>query len=168
MISPKENLPDFDEINNLEKIANKNGSGIIYNDLLGIWRLKYIWRKGSNKIDNVSSSFLQILFASLDLSGVISEDETQNYVIKNSITFGFLSMIFCGKAYLTGKRPVLRFYFEKLLIKFGNQNIKEISINKVDEKKMPFFLLIKVDDDSKWLSARGKGGGLALWVKSQN
>ena len=30
-----------------------------------------------------------------------------------------------------------------------------------------FFALIAVDPNGKWLSARGKGGGLALWVKDK-
>ena len=36
---------------------------------------------------------------------------------------------------------------------------------KPEQKKIPFFALIAIGSDGKWLSARGKGGGLALWVK---
>ena len=54
-------LPDFDKIIDLEKFANKSGSGISYDKLIGCWNLRYVWKKGTEKIDNISSSFLQIL-----------------------------------------------------------------------------------------------------------
>ena len=32
-------------------------------------------------------------------------------------------------------------------------------------QRMPFFALIAFGEDASWLCARGRGGGLALWVK---
>ena len=37
------NFPDINEIKLLEKNSQKNGSGIVYEELLGIWKFKYVW-----------------------------------------------------------------------------------------------------------------------------
>ena len=90
-------LPDIKEIRKLEKSAQKEGSGIIYDDLLGIWQLQFVWKKGSDEIDNISSSILQILSAKLQLIEK-TPGEKLNFEIKNSIRFGLLNIIFVGKA----------------------------------------------------------------------
>ena len=46
---------------------------------------------------------------------------------------------------------------------------KILAINKkfektTDPKKRPFFSLIALGKEKKWLCARGKGGGLAIWI----
>ena len=159
-------LPDFNKIIDLEKVANKSGSGISYERLIGSWNLRYVWNKGTEKVNNISSSFLQILSASLQLSRLDSAAENQGYVIQNSIRFGLLSIVFKGEAFLKGKRPVLFFYFNKVVISISKLNILKKDIEKPDTKKLPFFALIALGEDNKWLCARGKGGGLALWIRS--
>ena len=117
MIIKEYSFPNFDEIKNLEKIANKDGSGIQFDDLLGFWKFQYVYKKGDTSIDNVSSSILQVLSASLKLSKSIGQNNEPTFQISNSIKFGVLSINFSGKAYLKGTRPLLPFYFEQLLIK---------------------------------------------------
>jgi len=160
------NLPDFSKIIDLEKFANKSGSSITYEKLIGCWNLRYVWKKSTKKVDNISSSFLQILSASLQLSRSDLTNENQGYAIQNSIRFGLLSIVFKGEAFLKGKRPVLFFYFNKVVISISKLNILKKDIKKPDTKKLPFFALIALGEDNKWLSARGKGGGLALWIRS--
>ena len=74
MIIKDYRFPNFDEIKNLEKIANKDGSGIQFDDLLGFWKFQYVYKKGDTIIDNVSSSILQVLSASLKLSKSIGQN----------------------------------------------------------------------------------------------
>ena len=38
--------------------------------------------------------------------------------------------------------------------------------DKPEDKKMPFFSLVGISTKDQWLCARGRGGGLAIWVKS--
>ena len=159
-------LPDYKEISRLEKIANKDGSGINYDELISNWKFQYVWKKGSNSIDNISSSLLQVLSARLELSKSESKDESTAFEIKNSIKFGILSIVFLGKAFLKGKRPLLYFYFKNLNIKVGGFNIIRRSIEETKPNKMPFFSLIAIDKKKEWLCARGKGGGLAIWLKN--
>ncbi len=82
-------LPEYSKIIDLEKFANKSGSGISYESLIGRWNLRYVWKKGAKKVDNISSSFLQILSASLQLSKSDSADENKGYEIQNSISLDY-------------------------------------------------------------------------------
>ncbi len=159
------NFPDINEIKLLEKNSQKNGSGIVHEDLLGIWQFKYVWGKESDQIKNIPSSILQVLSARLELKSKNKEDRL-NFEIKNSINFGFLKIIFIGSAQLKGIRPLLTFYFEDLKISIGDFPIFNKVLKKPEDKKMPFFSLVGISTKDKWLCARGRGGGLAIWFKS--
>ena len=166
MITKEYNFPDFEEILKLEKIANKEGSGIVADDLVGYWKFQYVYKKGTEIIDNISSSLLQILYASLELKDLCIKDNIPTFEIRNSIKFGIFSIIFSGRANLKGTRPILPFYFDQLLLKIFNITLINQSLKITDPKKMPFFSLISLAENKKWMCARGKGGGLAIWIKS--
>ena len=157
--------PDIKELKLLEKNSQKNGSGIVYEELLGIWKFKYVWGKESDEIKNISSSILQVFSARLELNSKNKEDQVM-FKIKNSINFGLLSIIFIGSAELKGLRPLLTFYFEELKITITKFPIFYKKLKKPEDTKMPFFSLIAINNKDKWMCARGRGGGLAIWVKS--
>ena len=159
-------LPQYTEIKNLESISKKDGSGIEYEDLIGTWKFNSVWKKGSKEIDNISSSILQVLSAKLQLKKTNSQNNIVDYQIKNSVSFGILSIIFCGRASLKGSRPLLPFFFENLLINIGNFTLVNKPLKKPEEKQMPFFSLIAISKEKNWMCARGRGGGLAIWIKS--
>ena len=158
-------LPDIKEIKILEKNSQKNGSGIVYEELLGIWKFKYVWGKELDEIKNVPSSILQVLSAKLELKRKNREDQI-NYEIKNSINFGLLNITFLGSAKLKGLRPLLAFYFKELKISIISFPVFNKVLKKPQDKKMPFFSLVGISNKDNWLCARGRGGGLAIWVKS--
>ena len=158
-------FPDINEIKLLEKISQKNGSGILYEELLGIWKFQYVWEKESDEIKNIPSSILQVLSARLELTSKNKEDQL-NFEIKNSITFGLLNITFLGSAELKGLRPLLAFYFKELKISINSFQIFIKELKKPEDKKRPFFSLIGISTKENWLCARGRGGGLAIWVKS--
>jgi len=60
----------------------------------------------------------------------------------------------------------LAFYFEELKISISNFSIFNKELKKPENKKMPFFSLVGISNKDNWLCARGRGGGLAVWVKS--
>ena len=159
-------LPPYTEIKNLESISKKDGSGIGYEDLIGTWKFNSVWKKGSKEIDNISSSILQVLSAKLELKKTHSQNNLVDYQIKNSVRFGILSIIFCGQASLKGPRPLLPFFFENLIINIGNFTLVNKPLKKPEEKQMPFFSLIAISKEKNWMCARGRGGGLAIWIKS--
>ena len=116
MIFDSQKLPQYKEIKYFESVSKNDGSGIVYEDLIGTWKLNSVWRKGSEEIDNTSSSILQVLSAKLELK----KNNSFDFKIKNSISFGIISIVFSGKGSLKGKRPLLPFCFENLLINVGN------------------------------------------------
>ena len=67
MIYDTQKLPNYKDIEILENISKKDGSGIVYEDLLGIWKFNSVWKKGTKNIDDISSSILQVLSAKLEL-----------------------------------------------------------------------------------------------------
>ena len=103
--------------------------------------------------------------ARLELKSKNKEDQI-NYEIKNSINFGLLNITFIGSAELKGLRPLLSFYFEELKISISSFLIFNKELKKPEDKKMPFFSLVGISTKDNWLCARGRGGGLAIWVKS--
>ena len=143
-------LPSFNDIRNYETIASKAGSGINRSDLYGIWKFKYVWKNGKSDIDSISSSILQVLSANLELSQSKSKDDMS---------------VFVGSAFLRGKRPLLNFNFDCFYFKIGSLNLLKKKIQKIETLKAPFFSLIAIDRNKKWMCARGKGGGLAIWIK---
>ena len=166
MFFESKQLPQYKEIINLETISKKDGSGIGYEDLIGTWKFNSVWKKGSEEIDNISSSILQVLSAKLELKKNNFHNNCEEFRIKNSISFGILSIIFCGQASLKGKRPLLPFFFENLIINFGSFTLVNKPLKKPEERQMPFFSLIAISKENNWMCARGRGGGLAIWIKS--
>ena len=158
-------FPDIKELKLLEKNSQKNGSGIMYEELLGKWKFQYVWGKESDEIRNIPSSILQVLSARLELKRKNIEDQS-NFEIRNSIDFGLLNITFIGSAELKGLRPLLIFYFQELKISISNFSIFNKELKKPEDKKMPFFSLIGISTKDKWICARGRGGGLAIWIKS--
>jgi len=70
-------FPEINELKLLEKNSQKNGSGIIYEELLGIWKFQYVWEKKSDEIKNIPSSILQVLSAKLELKRKSNSDDNQ-------------------------------------------------------------------------------------------
>ena len=158
-------LPSLNKLKEFEKKARVEGSGIEFNSLLGTWKFYSVWKQGSDKEDAISSTLLQVLSATLELNKEKQNPKKDTFIIANSIRFGLLTLRFSGCANLERKQPLLPFSFDCIQIKFASLTILKKSLSTPDRKKRPFFALIAVDSQSRWLSARGKGGGLALWVK---
>ncbi len=157
-------IPNKLELIKLEKTARVDGSGIDFKSLIGLWKLKSVWKQASNKEDSISSTLLQVLSASLELRKADNAKDDKQFTIGNSIQFGLLSIGFTGLANLERKQPILTFYFDCLQIKLGTIVVLKKSLPIPVKQSRPFFALIAMDNDAKWLSARGKGGGLALWT----
>ena len=166
MVENKRSFPSLEKLINLEKKARVEGSEIDYKSLLGLWKFHSVWKKGSNKEDSISSTLLQVLSASLELKKDKQNPEKEVFTIANSIQCGLLSIRFSGIANLERKQPLLPFFFDCIQVKIASLIIFKRSLPIPEAKKRPFFALIAIDSDGKWLSARGKGGGLALWERN--
>ncbi len=160
-------LPSLVKLIEFEKKARVEGSGIEFDSLLGLWKFHSVWKQGSDKGDSISSTLLQILSASLELKKNSENPKEKKFTIANSIKFGLLTLRFSGSANLERKQPLLPFSFDCIQIKLASLTVLKRSLPSPNQKNRPFFALIAIDSNGKWLSARGKGGGLALWVKDK-
>ena len=160
-------LPSLDKLKELEKNARVEGSGIEFESLLGRWKFKSVWKQGSDTEDSISSTLLNVLSASLELSKDTQNPEEEKFTIANAIKFGLLTLRFSGYANLERKQPLLPFSFDCIQIKIASLTIFRSALPAPYQNKRPFFALIAIDPNGKWLSARGKGGGLALWVNNK-
>ena len=166
MYGNRMDLPSLDKLKELEKNARVEGSGIEFNSLLGLWKFKSVWKRGSDSEDSISSTLLQVLSASLELQRDNQNPEEDKFIITNAIKFGLLTLRFSGYANLERKQPILPFTFNRIQLKIASITILNRPLALPDQKSRPFFALIAIDPNGNWLSARGKGGGLALWVQN--
>tara|TARA_Y100001968_G_C19449136_1_gene767323 strand:- start:5047 stop:5718 length:672 start_codon:yes stop_codon:yes gene_type:complete len=160
------NYPTLEDLLRLEKFSRKNGSGIQFEDLLGIWNFYLVWNQKKQFQDNIFSYLLRLFSAKLELNKSINKDENPTFNIINSIDFGFLSIRFVGLGSIKGSQPLLPFFFEKIEFRLGDRVMLSRQLNIPQDKDRPFFALISVNQEEGWMAARGRGGGLALWQKN--
>ena len=158
-------LPNKEKLLKLEKLAISEGSRIEFDSLVGDWQFISVWTKGNNNKDAIFSSLLRVFAARLELKKETSTEDPLKFSIINSIQFGLISIKFSGYGYLKGKQPLLPFFFNLIELKADSNMLFSRSLDEPEEKKKPFFALIAIEKNGAWLSARGQGGGLALWLK---
>ena len=124
-----------------------------------------MWKKGTDKEDSVFSSLLRVFSANLELKKSLSIDQQLNFSITASIQFGIVSIEFSGNGYLKGHQPCLPFFLNHIELKSGTSILLSKSLKEPLEKEKSFFALIASGEDGRWLSARGQGGALILWLK---
>ena len=159
------NFPDKEKILELEKLARSQGSGIEFDSLIGNWKFVTVWKKGTDKEDSVFSSLLRLFSANLELKKILSIDQQLKFSITTSIQFGIVSIEFSGNGYLKGHQPCLPFFLNLIELKSGSRILLSKSLKEPLEKEKSFFALIASGANSRWLSARGQGGALILWLK---
>ena len=158
-------LPTLKELLDLERLARKEGSGIEFDCLIGLWKFVSVWKQSTDQEDSISSSLLRLFSASLELKKDQGNAELMRFDVINSIRFGDLLIRFVGFGELKGSQPLLPFFFERIELKLGSNVLFSRSLDIPDEKNRPFFALIAMEENGEWLAARGRGGGLALWLK---
>ena len=159
---PSDSLPSGEDLLALERQCRRSGSGITMASLIGTWRLRATWSRDGTPAPAASAALLRGLGACLILSG----EETDGALrIANQVNLGSLRLCFDGEAELTGRRPLLMFSFRSVRLSLGTLRLFERGLPQPDARRMPFFALIGLDREQGRLSARGRGGGLALWMR---
>jgi hypothetical protein len=156
-------IPDAPWLLERERRCRREGSGLTTADLVGCWRLERIWNKGSREPASVAAGLLRGLAARLRLSADGAGSEAGDLRLANSVRLGALELRFEGVGRLEGRRPLLVFSFERLLLLLGRRVLIERTLPQPDPLRRPFFALIAAERPH-WLAARGRGGGLALWL----
>ena len=144
----------------LERQARLRGTGLTSQTLSGCWWLNTTWSRQAKAAPKASTLLLRTLKARLEL-----EPNETDLRIANQVNLGPLQLRFEGSACLVGRRPLLQFSFSTVRVMLGSTRLFERNLAQPQPQRMPFFALIGLGKDASWLCARGRGGGLALWVK---
>jgi hypothetical protein len=151
--------PDGQTLLGLEAEARRHGRGIPPESLHGEWWLDQLWGKQGNG-QGSTTALLRGIRACLAITALDGRLQ-----LRNSVRLGALTLEFSGPGWLGGKRPLLRFRFERMVLRWGGREIWQKALPAPAPNKLPFFALIacKRSGNQGWLAARGRGGGLAAW-----
>ena len=159
------NLPNKKELLDLDKLARSEGRGIDLESLFGDWNFVSIWKKDAEDEDYFFSSLLRVFSAKLQLKKEIPHHNQPGFIISVLIQFGLFSIKFSGSGYLKGKQPSIVYFFNLIEFKSGSSVLLRRLIKEPKENEKPFFALIATDECEGWLSARGPGDSLIVWLK---
>ena len=158
-------LPGKKKLLKLEKLAKDQGSGIEFESLIGNWKFVSVWKKDRDDEDHVFSSLLRVFSANIEFKKEISTNNSPKFSVITSIRFGLLTIEFSGSGYLRGKQPLLAFFINLIELKLRSNILLRRSLIGPKAKEELFFTLIALENNGDWLSARGQGGALVLWLK---
>lgn len=164
-----EAMPSGDALLDLERSARQGGSGLESGDLAGLWWLHQVWSRGQRQPSPLAGGALRALGASLRIASgpepgaEAGPDKRAGLELTNAVRLGPLELRFQGPGWLEGQRPLLRFQFDRLEIRAGQWLLLQRSLPAPDPRRGAFFALIATGADRRWLAARGRSGGLALW-----
>jgi hypothetical protein len=158
-------LPSGDALLALERSARQGGSGLESRDLAGLWWLERVWPRGQRQPSPLAGGALRALGASLRIEPAEAALPAKGSGLKltNAVRLGPLELRFQGPGWLEGQRPLLRFQFDRLEIRAGQRLLLHRSLPAADPRRGAFFALIATGADRRWLAARGRSGGLAVW-----
>lgn len=145
-------------------MSRHRGSGLGLEGICGSWKVWQIWDR-RNKPLPLSGRTLRALDGTLEIQ---STGEGQLALV-NSVTCGLLRVCFTGPGELKLKRPLLVFHFNTIQLRLAGRPIVSGRLPAPPERKEPFFALIATGNTTSgltWLAARGRGGGLALWLRA--
>ena len=158
-------LPNKEEISELEKIAKNQGSGIKFDSLMGDWKFVSVWKKEIDEEDPIFSSLLRVFSANIKFTKDISNEDSPKFTVIASIRFGLFTIEFSGAGYLAGKQPLLPFFLNLIKVKSGSNILLSRSLKEPKEEEKSFFALVALEKNGEWLSARGQGGAVVVWMK---
>lgn len=146
---------------------------IIYpvESLIGDWRLGFTAPRQAHFQGDVAIGRGFYLPQKIAPAQISFHPQEQDLQISNQIQFGMLLFKLTGPARYVGKKNLVAFDFTWMQLclfnrtalssKFGSG--KDFAAQSVG--KLPFFAFFLVTEDL--IAARGRGGGLALWVNSR-
>tara|TARA_Y100001968_G_scaffold262053_1_gene250127 strand:+ start:316 stop:942 length:627 start_codon:yes stop_codon:yes gene_type:complete len=158
-------FPEKEKLIMLEKLSKDQGSGIKFDSLVGDWKFASVWKKDQDEEDQVFSSLLRVFYANLKIKKKISIEHFPTFPVVASIRFGFFTIEFSGTGYLRGKQPLLPFFLNLIELKSGSNILLSKSIEVPQEEEKSFFGLIAIAKNGTWLSARGHGGAVVIWLR---
>jgi hypothetical protein len=159
----------------VERAHRQNRPKFAADALVGEWRLRFTAPKKPRYKDGQPTSRGYYLPGWVTASIGFDRDGTSDALtISNQLQLGPLKVRFVGPARLLDKLNLLAFDFVELQCWLANWRVLSLPICGGKQKaadflaqgiaKHPFFAFFAITED--YIAARGKGGGLALWCKS--
>jgi hypothetical protein len=160
-----------------EKAAKQQRLTYTFESLLGKWRLCFATgtKKARERGGIVLGKGLYVpRFAGIYISfdGTLEEDAGRGE-IGNQVQLGPLLLKLTGPAQYLGKKNLLAFDFSYVILSLFGRGVyhKQIRSGNVQTEdfynqpiaKLPFFAFFLITEDL--IAARGRGGGLALWIR---
>ncbi|MBF2017656.1 MAG: hypothetical protein IGS23_21140 [Rivularia sp. T60_A2020_040] len=159
-----------------EKTAKQNKINYSYSQLIGNWRLGFITgTKKTRKRAGVvlgAGKFLPKL-VKIQLTYSQSEDSQEQGNVENSVELSLLKIILTGPVQFWSKKNILAFDFTRMRLSLSGLKLyqgyirggkdREATFYNQTLKQQAFFTYFLVENN--YIAARGKGGGLALWVR---
>lgn len=159
-----------------EKIAKKNKSSYSLKDLVGTWQLRFVTgtKKTRAKAGVVlgAGKYLPKLLK-ISLTYEATEDAENRGTVTNRVDLKLLQLALSGPVEWLPKQNILAFDFTRLELKLagitlytgyvGSGEAGETNFYDTGIQKKPFFVYFLVQPSL--MAARGKGGGLAIWVR---
>lgn len=162
-----------------EKAAKQTHLLYPFEPLLGDWQLCFA--TGTRKVKRggivLGNGFYVPKFAVAQISFQSEPDEAASGkgMIANQVEVGPVRLRFTGPAHYLGKKNLLAFDFTHVQLHVlgrtaysgavpGRKLKQDFYAQSVGE--LPFFAFFRVTPEL--IAARGRGGGLALWVKANN
>ncbi|MBD0334003.1 MAG: hypothetical protein ICV62_00805 [Cyanobacteria bacterium Co-bin13] len=160
-----------------EKTAKQQRRTYPLEDLYGTWRLCFTAPKKPHYRSGqpIGSGFYVPALAVAQISFLPETDQPGKATIRNQLRLGPLQITFSGPARYPGRKNLLVFDFTRLEVKTlgatlysgatGSKTAKAASFEAVPIGQLPFFSFFLAQPD--YVAARGRSGGLALWVRSE-
>ena len=171
-----------------ERAAKQQRLSYDLNSLLGQWQLYFVANKKARRQGETLMGKgwyvpklvpAQISFSAPELGTPGSAPETEGSgraTIGNQVRLGPLALKLTGPAQYPGKKNLLAFDFTQMQLSLGQRSLYRGNIRGGKAQagafaeasgrsigKLPFFAFFLVTED--FIAARGRGGGLALWVR---
>jgi hypothetical protein len=159
----------------IEKESKKHKETVSFERLLGTWRLQFI--TGTKKARDRAGIVLgagRYLPPWLDISIAYTRNtEPETGTILNQVVFGALQLTVSGPAKFYPRQRILAFDFTRMTLTIWGISLysgyirggekSEAHFHEDSLKKQAFFAYFMIEE--KAIAARGRGGGLALWVR---
>jgi hypothetical protein len=142
--------------------------------LLGTWRLRFTApKKPAYKSGKPTGNGFYIpSLVRATLSFAENAGPSPGLTIQNQLQLGSLKLQFTGPAKFLSPKNLLAFDFTRMQITLGKLTLLNLPIRSGREEaefeskpvgQLPFFAFFAATES--YIAARGRGGGLALWVK---
>ena len=162
----------------LEKSSKKEKISYDFANLIGCWQLRFV--TGTNKFRQKAGIALGKgryipRFIKIKISYQKDNDSANTGRVTNSVKLAPLDLSLSGPVEFISPKNILAFDFTQITAKIFGQTVYDGYIKKgaVREKdfhraklaERAFFTYFVIQKNA--IAARGKGGGLALWIKNR-